>query len=431
MKSFILGVNFQTRRNNRRPTLFDRHPGQAIVLVAVLMIVLLGFTGLALDGGELYFLQRDAQNGVDAAVLAALYQWCGYPSAPPATRDFNMRTEAARAATQNGFTDGVNGATVTITRPSVPPGGGAADDNLITVVISATKPSRLIQVVYNGPLQVTVTAVGRCTPASTFTQAAAMMGIGVCPNNSHPGIDISGSSVSVTGNPGALFTNGIITQSGSSYTVNGTSNENVGVTVPEFWHMNDFAPGGHVAIWAADQTPNAYHSHIGNVTSWDDWGISSNNPTPGVYYASGSVTLGPADFDSDTDMTEVTIASPGQIDISLPGSSDVSFSAFPVDDPAADVPYYGIPPVMPTFFSTFDTRPDCNTNPNAINVSGAFDWTNVIYAPFGPISMTDNRAGTANGSLVGYVVSWSGSGLTITYNPDDFPPIPPQVGIIQ
>ncbi len=47
--------------------------GQAIVLVALVMLVLLGFLGLAMDGGRAYVDRREMQDSVDAAALAAAY----------------------------------------------------------------------------------------------------------------------------------------------------------------------------------------------------------------------------------------------------------------------------------------------------------------------------------------------------------------------
>src|SRR5439155_19882365 len=45
--------------------------GQAIVLIALMMIVLIGMLGLAIDGGRAYIDRRELQDAVDAAVLAA------------------------------------------------------------------------------------------------------------------------------------------------------------------------------------------------------------------------------------------------------------------------------------------------------------------------------------------------------------------------
>ena len=44
--------------------------GQAVVLIAFAMAVLLGFTALAIDGGMVYADRRYAQNGADSASLA-------------------------------------------------------------------------------------------------------------------------------------------------------------------------------------------------------------------------------------------------------------------------------------------------------------------------------------------------------------------------
>ena len=45
--------------------------GQAIVLVALMLVVVVGMAALAIDGSRAYALRRDLQNGIDAASLAA------------------------------------------------------------------------------------------------------------------------------------------------------------------------------------------------------------------------------------------------------------------------------------------------------------------------------------------------------------------------
>jgi Flp pilus assembly protein TadG len=49
--------------------------GQAIVLIGLLLVVLFGFVGLALDGGRAYLDRRHLQASVDAASLAAAYDY--------------------------------------------------------------------------------------------------------------------------------------------------------------------------------------------------------------------------------------------------------------------------------------------------------------------------------------------------------------------
>ena len=45
--------------------------GQALVIIAFALIVVIGMTGLAVDGGNIYADRRSAQNAADAAVLAS------------------------------------------------------------------------------------------------------------------------------------------------------------------------------------------------------------------------------------------------------------------------------------------------------------------------------------------------------------------------
>src|SRR3989440_10151515 len=49
----------------------SRQSGQAIVLVALTLLVLFGMLGLAVDGGRAYIDRRELQDAVDAAVLGA------------------------------------------------------------------------------------------------------------------------------------------------------------------------------------------------------------------------------------------------------------------------------------------------------------------------------------------------------------------------
>jgi hypothetical protein len=44
--------------------------GQSLIILAVSFVVLLGFSGLAIDGGILYSDRRHAQNAADAGALA-------------------------------------------------------------------------------------------------------------------------------------------------------------------------------------------------------------------------------------------------------------------------------------------------------------------------------------------------------------------------
>src|SRR5882757_7305269 len=75
--------------------------GQAIVLIAILLAVVVGMAALAIDGSRAYALRRDLQAAVDAAALAAgdkLQQTGSYVSAEQAASNIfgaNLRLYAA------------------------------------------------------------------------------------------------------------------------------------------------------------------------------------------------------------------------------------------------------------------------------------------------------------------------------------------------
>jgi len=73
------------RRGTLSPPRFQQ--GQAIVLIAIMLAVVVGMAALAIDGSRAYALRRDLQAAVDAAALAAgdnLQQTGLYTSAEPA-----------------------------------------------------------------------------------------------------------------------------------------------------------------------------------------------------------------------------------------------------------------------------------------------------------------------------------------------------------
>src|SRR5438270_13557259 len=68
MRSTVLS----TRTKSPRRKLQE---GQAIVLIALLILVLFGMLGLAIDSGRGYVDRRDQQTAVDASALAAGDWW--------------------------------------------------------------------------------------------------------------------------------------------------------------------------------------------------------------------------------------------------------------------------------------------------------------------------------------------------------------------
>ncbi|TAL11582.1 MAG: hypothetical protein EPO00_03150, partial [Chloroflexota bacterium] len=100
-RSTLAGSAPATRRSRQ-----ERERGQMLVIFALALIALVGMVGLIIDGGDSFLQRRDQQNVADAAAMAA-----GYAS----VNGQDPTAAAKTVAAANGYTDGVNGATVTVT----------------------------------------------------------------------------------------------------------------------------------------------------------------------------------------------------------------------------------------------------------------------------------------------------------------------------
>lgn len=87
-----------------------RQEGQALVLVALAMVVLIGFTGLVVDIGRVWVAQRNLQGAVDAAALVA------GQDLPNATTAYSQAVDYSGAA---GDKNAIGGYDVTTGAPTV------------------------------------------------------------------------------------------------------------------------------------------------------------------------------------------------------------------------------------------------------------------------------------------------------------------------
>lgn len=141
--------------------------GQAVVLVALLMIALIGIGGLAIDGGEMYRAHRNTQNALDASLLSSSFALCTGGTSDEAIMAGYITAE------DNGFvavdpavgflTDSPHGQ-IYIQNP--PPEGTphANDPAYIYGQAKRQSTSHLIKAVYEGATEITVEGTVRCEP---------------------------------------------------------------------------------------------------------------------------------------------------------------------------------------------------------------------------------------------------------------------------
>jgi hypothetical protein len=123
-------------------------------MVALMAIVLLGFTGLALDVGRILVVRRNLVQIVDASALAAASALSGPPLSDDATHQSRARLRATEYAKLNGFDVSTQGYTMTVTFP-------ISNPLKKLVQVEASRPVNTIFMPLLGINQVTVSSGGR------------------------------------------------------------------------------------------------------------------------------------------------------------------------------------------------------------------------------------------------------------------------------
>ncbi len=107
--------------------------GQALVLVAITMVVLIGFVGLAIDVGNAYLTQRDLQKAADAAALAGALELPNATAAAAVAQDYGAQSGGKNPAKL------VDDAAMTVTTRCVTSLGCAPSRGIHTNVIAVTE----------------------------------------------------------------------------------------------------------------------------------------------------------------------------------------------------------------------------------------------------------------------------------------------------
>ena len=462
----------------RQPALHNnKQSGQAIVLIAMVMVALIAALGLAIDGGGMFLLYRDVQNATDSAGLSAAFALCsgGDPE------------EAGRTAARlNGFVDGADGATVTVSNP--PPADhefgfnniGARSGNYIVTTIEAEKPSYFIGVVYNGPLIVSLDTISQCTPAVGFGWPENSAVVSLSPScaafggSSQPpfkavgtadhetiggGIYINGDSSSCD----AASENGSADVTAGGYGVCGHNTIDSGIATPE-GSINENCPDGPITgtnplypdpyVDAGLQAPDCASMPARTLdTSGNN--ILTTTPGPGDpgYNLPGRYT----DFDIGTNGEAYLSTGIYCIDGTTgSNSSEIKWQGVLLTDETDGVMFYLYDSVESldstaqadvqlfaltdedsdyTNLLIWDDAPAVPSNSRAISLAGqtVFELEGTVYAPRAHCSIS---GGSSPNLIYGQFICYSGdfsgnSGVTIIFDPSRIFKIPPEFGVTQ
>lgn len=141
--------------------------GQILVLVVLAFVVLLGFTALTIDGGQLFWTRRRAQNAADTAAMTAAFA---------RIRNEDWYSAGLAQAANYGFQDDARNDVTLVNPPRsgvyAPPANHS--DRYFQAVITATLDSAFAHFVYDGPMVTTVEAVAVFYPPNNIFSGNAL-----------------------------------------------------------------------------------------------------------------------------------------------------------------------------------------------------------------------------------------------------------------
>jgi Flp pilus assembly protein TadG len=388
--------------------------GVAAVVVAISLLVLMGFTAYALDISLGFDERRDTQNAADNSALAAAWEACN----PKASSAPNPVQAARQVAALNGFDHNDPNMSVEVTQLA---------GNRYRVAITTTEPTHFAktQPIGAGSLTVLSQAEADCDYLPFLGGYALFAG---APSSCNGGVqlDLSGASKIVTG---GVHSNGDIQITGVSTTINGqvthvgssnyspSTKLNSAIAYPIDVTFGEFQPGGTRAAAAAavgnyiSTSADINNNFMKNNGYATGTGGSITIVKSGIYYTSGDISLNSADVAPGVKVTFVAV---GKIEVNGSGNFDAyePIVGGPNDPGLLMYSNYLAPPAGPT----------CVGKAVQWSVSNGV-WTGVIFAPHGQAKQSAASNATLNGSIFAYTVDLSGADFNITWqdNPSGDP----------
>jgi hypothetical protein len=170
--------------------------GQALIIFSFLIIAVLLFAALALDGGSLFVQRRDAQTAADTAAFAGAAAITSGSSADQA------KSIAALRAASNGFNNDQVTNWVTVNYPpAIGPFMGKMDH--LQVIIRAKIQTSFIQLVFPDSTESTTESVVRFSAASPIGGSNALIGL----SNTDCDTVLVNDNMNVTVHGGSIYSN--------------------------------------------------------------------------------------------------------------------------------------------------------------------------------------------------------------------------------
>lgn len=141
---------------------------QALVLIAVAMLALLGLTAIAIDGGNVYRDRRQAQNAADTAALAA--------ALAIVKNNADWEQAALDRANSNGYANDGTRSIVEVYRPPIE-GPYTGNNEYVQVIITSRVDTYFAGILGFNQLTNRVQAVARARPPQALFNGNTVVGL--------------------------------------------------------------------------------------------------------------------------------------------------------------------------------------------------------------------------------------------------------------
>ena len=406
--------------------------GQALVFIVLVFVGLLGFVGLAIDGGRLFSERIQAQNAADNAALAAARALC---------IGQDLTSAALTVAAANGFDNNGTTNSVTIYRPPTS-GGYTGDSNALEVIINSTIPSGFISLVYRNPIQETSRSVSRCTPShlDAVCDGNAIIALHTTQSGS---LDLNGNG-NVTVDPGGVFVNSNST-SAMRLIGNGSISADT-ISIVGGWSDTGNGSASPTPITGVAPITDCLASVAaptrpgGSCTTISLKGNDDLTIDPGFYCSisltgNGTLTMNPGIYYIQNEVIvkedEISATGNGNIiahevmiylktgSIKLTGNGDFDITA------PTSGPYAGM--------ALFMDR--ANSSAVILTGNGTSASMGTIYASASPITLTGNGSATVfNSQIIGNTITLNGNGnINVNYDPNQnyMINVPPSIDLLE
>lgn len=433
----------------------NKQSGQVLIGVAVAMVVLAGFAGLAIDMGTLRYQKRLQQTAADSAAIAGA-QNLEFGS--------GVVVGAQGAAAQNGYTDNNSGAgcsgaavgcvSVAVSNPpsSGPHATGTDAAKYVEVIVTEIQPTYFMKIFGVNSQPITARAVATNIYGGTATTCLYTLGP---PTSAIIGIDATGNAKILAPHCG-IGDNGNLDTTGNSYTIkantisvagqclgshcgspdtqctfyanntcpqsslnqaSGTSDPFTGIVPPAQPPASSSCPATGACNYSSPSCPGGGCTAVtiqpGTYNSITIGKNSVVTMTPGIYYINGDASTGGLNFSGggtlsggapNADGVMIYFTNGSSINKAVGGGNNADLNLYPLSA-TQSATYAG----NDSYTGLLFYQDPADTTVAYFGGDNNSTYNGTIYMPNATITVYGNGTETFNGTVVAYSLATTGS----------------------